>query len=220
MSLKNIPWRAVLAVIIIAGLAVLFLSACSSVPGLRVKSKFGKEYADQFNVTGNKDQGTPATAESSGSKATVPLPTGSEVKFTPAEGVDVGMVSVKLSAPSSFSFESRGTKASTGTIDTATAKHRIDVETAAKEREPLLWVAIGCGVLGVLALIVLKEWPSIGKGLLAASVLASIAWKVAEVPWWAWLAVLAGVGLVIAGYKRAEWDANGDGVPDILQRKP
>jgi hypothetical protein len=34
-----------------------------------------------------------------------------------------------------------------------------------------------------------------------------------------WLAVLAGAGLMVAGYKRAEWDANGNGIPDAFESK-
>jgi len=34
-----------------------------------------------------------------------------------------------------------------------------------------------------------------------------------------WMAVIVGVGLLALGYKRAEWDANRNGVPDFLENK-
>lgn len=208
---KFFLWCALGALLVLVSALV---SGCSSVPGLKLKSK-----DDRFSVTGNRDAGTPATAKSGGTVTTLPLAAGSKVTFTPAPSVDAGTVSVELSAPSEFRVESHAREASTGTIDTATAQHRIDTEARTEERKPLLWAAIICGVAGVLARIVLKEWPAIGNGLLAAAALAGVAWKVAEIPWWAFLAVIGGVVLVVLGYKRAEWDQDGDGIPDVLQRK-
>jgi hypothetical protein len=115
--------------------------------------------------------------------------------------------------------ESHGEAASTGTVDTTVAVKKAELTQASKDRAPLLWVAIACGVLGVVARIVVKEWPAIGNGFLAAAALAGIAWKVAEVPWWGFLGIFLVVGAIMAGYKRAEWDRDGNGLPDFLERK-
>lgn len=192
---------------------VVFLSGCSSVPRLKVRAR-----GEEFNVVGNRDAGTPASAKSGGSVTTLPLAAGSKVTWTSAPNVEAGVVSVELSAPSEFRVESHASEASTGTIDTTVAKHRIDTEAATAERKPLLWVAIGCGVLGVILRVVVKEWPAWGNGFMLAGAVAGLAWKVAEIPWWAFLAVILGVLLLVLGYKRKEWDANGDGVPDVLQK--
>lgn len=89
----------------------------------------------------------------------------------------------------------------------------------ADEREPLLWVAIGLGVAGLIVAVVLK-YPVIGlqiAGLGGGSAFA--AWKFAEVPGWIW-----GLGLVMAFmswafYTRGQWDSDGNGVPDFMQKK-
>jgi hypothetical protein len=104
--------------------------------------------------------------------------------------------------------------ASTGVIDTSLAKHKVDVEDRAK----LLWVAIGCGIAGVALRSLMPAWPAWSNGAFAAAALAFLAWKFAEVSPWAWLGVLIGVGLLVLGYKRAEWDKDGDNVPDFLQK--
>lgn len=171
------------------------------------------------------DPGTPALASSGSSVATVPLPAGSSVETvpgtaaTPSTPASPPSVKVTLAAPSELRVETHGEASSTGTVDTTVAMHRITTEQAAADRKPLLWVAIGCGVAGILARALVKEWPAIGNALLGAAALAAVAWKVSEVPWWAFAAFLAVVAVGIAFYKRAEWDANGNGVPDALEGK-
>jgi hypothetical protein len=198
-------------------LVVAFGTSCASV---RARLSGGT------SANAPADNGTPARASSVSSVSTVPLPAGSSVETkpgTPETATSPGVapsVKVTLSAPSELRVETTAEAATTGTIDTEMAKHRITVETEAAERKPLLWTAIGCLVIGVLALGFLKEWPIIGRSFLAASALSGAAWKVAEIPWWAFAVVLLVAGLAVAFYKRAEWDANRDGIPDALQRKP
>lgn len=89
----------------------------------------------------------------------------------------------------------------------------------ADEREPLLWIAIGLGVVGLIVAAVLK-YPVIGmqiSGLGGGGAFA--AWKFAEVPGW-----ICAVGCVTAFfswafYIRGQWDKDGDGIPDALQKK-
>jgi hypothetical protein len=212
---KTLLWSGV--VITIALLVLASCSGCVRNPGIRLKGsdKFGGA-KDLSEVFGPKDPGTPATALNSGSKTTVPLPAGSEVTWAPAQNVESGMVGVKLSGPSEIVIEQHSAQASTGTIDVATAQHRIDKETAAKERKPLLWAAIGAVAAGVVCMVM--RWPSAAVLAFIAAGAFFAAWKLAEVPWWAGvLAVVAGAFLVL-GYKRAEWDKNKDWIPDKLQK--
>lgn len=165
------------------------------------------------------DPGTPGTVESGSTTTTTPLPTGSTVESTPATATAPAGVKVTLSAPSEMRTETRIEKANTGTVDTTVAVKRIETESAAAERRWLLWAAIGCGVAGLVVRSLLPAWPGLSNGLLAGAVAAGVAWKLAEVPAWLWLCFLAGAALLALGYKRAEWDKNGNLVPDFLEKK-
>ena len=193
---------------------VVVFSGCATKP----KARAGKTYS-----VAPADPGTPATSSSVSSVATLPVPAGSSVESVPAKPAtattpaEPATVKVTLSAPSELKVESHGEAASTGTVDTTVAVKKAELAQGSKDRAPLLWVAIACGVLGVVARIVVKEWPAIGNGFLAAAALAGVAWKVSEVPWWAFLGVFLLIGAIIAGYKRAEWDKNRDFIPDSFQ---
>jgi len=204
---------AILALLVLVGT----LTGCSHSP-VRVKLKGG-------SATAPIDNGTPATIETGGTVTTLPVPAGSTVESVsavPATATSAAVpaaVRVVLAGPSEMRSETHQERASSGAIDTKVATKRIEIEAAVAERKPLLWVALGCGVLGVLLLVVVKEWPALGKGFLTAGVVAGVAWKVSDVPSWAFLGVLVAVGLLIAGYKRAEWDRDGNGIPDVLEKQ-
>jgi hypothetical protein len=171
----------------------------------------------EAKVYAPKDAGTPGKIDTREAGGVMPIPAGSEVLFDQAAPLgEVPKVIVRLSAPTEYRWTASQDTASTGTIDTATAQHRIDKETAAEERKPLLWAAIGAVAAGVVCMVM--RWPSVAVLAFIAAGAFFTAWKLAEVPWWAGvLAVVAGAFLVL-GYKRAEWDANRDGIPDVLQR--
>lgn len=177
------------------------------------------------SVQGPKDAGKPATLNETKAGEVAVIPAGSKVVVTETAGVPatedepakpaVKVTEVVPAAPMKWEKTEAKVEASTGTIDTSVAKARI----AADERKPLLWVAVGCLVAGVLVRGVLKEWPSLGNGLILAGVVAGVAWKVAAIPAWVVGVVVVAFGAVALGYKRAEWDKDGDGVPDKLQRE-
>jgi hypothetical protein len=169
------------------------------------------------SAAGPHDNGTPAKVESGSTVTTALLPAGSVVTFTPAEAI--APVTATLSAPMELRTETRHESATTGTVDTTVAVKRIETETAAAERRWLLWAAIACGVAGLVVRSLLPAWPGLSNGLLVGAVAAGAAWKLAEVPAWIWLLCIAAAALLALGYKRAEWDRNGDGIPDLLQRK-
>jgi hypothetical protein len=177
-------------------------------------------------VLGPKEAGKPATLETSKAGESVTVPKGSKIVVTetaalPATEKAPAKPAVKVteivpSAPMVWEKQAEAVTANTGTVDTSIAKARIEVE----ERRPLLYVAIGLGVLGVVLRVVLKEWPSLGNGCLLGAVLAGVAWKVSAVPPWVVGVVVVAFGAIALGYKRAEWDKDGDGRPDFLQDKP
>ncbi len=196
----------------------LMLSGCSLMGLPKIK-------LPGITVQAPKDNGSPATIAKSDSGVSVPLPAGSEVVITKETAIPATADKPAIPAKETTVIRPAGateyhqteakTEASTGTIDTTVRNHQIDVA----ERRWLLFVAIGCGIGGILMRSLLPSWPAWSNGLLLSAVVAGIAWKVAEIPWWAWLAVIAGVGLMVMGYKRAEWDKDGDGTPDFLQKK-
>lgn len=195
----------------------LLLGGCAGVGAIRLPG---------IAVKAPPMAGKPATIAKSDSGVTVPLPEGSRLvktefgpvaatEKTPARPAKT-VTEIIPGAPTEYHETKATVDASSGTVDTSVAKHQID----AAERRWLLLAAIGCGILGLVAKSMLPAWPSLSNGLLIASPCAFAAWKFAEVPPWLWACVVVGVLLLIAGYKRAEWDANKDGIPDILQRPP
>lgn len=174
---------------------------------------------------GPRDIGAPATVQSEGTVTTLPVPAGSTVESTvgvaatAANAAIPAAVKVVLAGASELRSESHQERASSGSTDSTVAVKRIEVESAAEERRWLLWAAIGCGVVGLVLKSLLPAWPALSNGLLVGAVAAGAAWKLCEVPAWLWLAVLVGAALMVAGYKRAEWDKNGNGIPDVLEPK-
>lgn len=201
-------------VILFSVLHVLALSACTRLPSI----KLGKS-----TITGNRDAGTPATVSSNDSTSTLNIPAGTKVVTavtapTPATSTTPYVPSLTrtewtFSSPTTFESTAAALLASTGTIDTSVAKHRIDVA----ERRWLLWAGIACGIAGLVVKSLLPTWPSLSNGLLFAAPCALAAWKFSEIPAWLWFIAIAVVVFLALGYKRAEWDANGDGIPDTLQ---
>lgn len=193
---------------------VLCLCGCGLIGGPRIK-------AGPVSVIAPKDAGKPATLATVEAGTTMDIPAGSVVKITKTEAtVDNGVrkpettvTEIVASEPTSIKHVEKRVDADTGTVDTSVAKHRIDVE----ERRWLLWAAIGCGIGGLVIRSLLPSWPSLSNGLLLGAVAAGASWKLADVPSWIWMAVIGVSALLVAGYKRAEWDHNGDGVPDVLQ---
>lgn len=222
------PWPRRLAFALWVGLVlglVCFFTGCALLPDK------GKIKADGVTVTGPKNPGTPATVATATAGTTVPLPAGSTVTVTreevplpaglqsPASGLRTlprETTVITPAGPTEYRKQEATVRADTGTVDTSVAKHAADVA----ERRWLLWTAIACGIAGLVVRSMLPAWPSLSNGLLLAAVAAGLSWKLAEVPAWIWLCILAVVALMIAGYKRAEWDKNGDGIPDFAQRKP
>jgi hypothetical protein len=206
----------VIRLISLALLVFCFVGCGLALPRVKVKGA---------TAQGPRDIGAPATVETGGTVTTLPVPAGSTVESTVGVAATASnaaipaVVKVVLAGASELRAESHQAKASSGSTDSTVAVKRIEVESAASERRWLLWAAIGCGVVGLVLKSMLPAWPALSNGLLVGAVAAGAAWKLSEVPAWLWLAVLVGMGLLVAGYKRAEWDKNGNGVPDCLESK-
>jgi hypothetical protein len=178
--------------------------------------------AGQASAMAPADPGTPAFASSGSSVAMLPVPAGSTVETVPGKPAEAGkpgepaQVKVTLAAPSELRVESHGEASSTGTVDATVAVKKAELAQASADRAPLLWAAIASLVAGVV--FVVMKWPGVATVAFVAAGCFFAAWKLAEVPWWAGLlAVVAGAALFL-GYKRGEWDADGNGTPDFLER--
>jgi hypothetical protein len=180
--------------------------------------------AGPVSVTGVKDAGKPATLATSEAGTVIPLPEGSRVTVTKYEPVAATpmapaqpakeVTEIAPSGPTEYHKTESTVKADTGTVDTSVRKHQIDVE----DRRWLLWAAIVCGIAGVVLKSMLPGWGGLSNGLLIGAALAFGAWKLSDIPAWIWAAVIIVMVAMAAGYKRAEWDKDGDGVPDFLQK--
>jgi hypothetical protein len=195
---------------------ILFLSGCGTV---------GRIALPGVKVQGVKDAGTPATIAKSDAGVSVPLPEGSRLIKTeyaalpatekePAQPAKT-VTEIIPGGASQYTETKASIRAETGTVDTSVRKHEIDVQ----DRSKLLWVAIACGVAGIVARSLVPAWPAISNGLLGAAAVAGLAWKVAEIPAWLFLVVIGLAALMVATYKRAEWDKDGNNVPDFLEGK-
>lgn len=193
----------------------LTLVGCAHLP----KINFGKD-----TVVGPRDAGKPATLTKGEGKTMLGVPEGTEVVTVESDPTPATektpyiprqvTTSWKFSQPTAFETWRADTHADTGTVDTTIAQHRIDVA----ESRWLLFTAIACGICGILARSLLPAWPAIPNGLFIAAACAGLSWKLSDIPSYLWAIVLGIVIVLILGYKRAEWDKNHDGIPDILQR--
>lgn len=196
----------------------LGLAGCGLIPA-RIK-------AEGVTVQGVKDAGKPATLAKSEAGVAVALPEGSKVVVTKYEALPATdkapaqpakeVTEIQPSGPTEYHKTESKTDASTGTVDTSVATHKIDVA----ERRWLLWAAIACGIGGLVVRSLVPAWPSLSNGLLMGAALAFAAWKLAEIPQWIWLLAIGICAALALGYKRAELDRNHDGIPDFLQKKP
>ncbi len=213
-------------------ICTVFLAiTCLALSGCALFSPKGLIKLGGDRVQAVENAGTPAQLSKASAGTQIALAAGSKVvvtekKAVPAQAATATTpaVAAQAAVTETVIIPSAGTQwvkneesasAGTGTVDTSVQIHQIDVEN----RRWLLWAAIGCGIAGIVLKSMLPAWPGLSNGLLIASPAAFAAWKFAEVPGWLWFAVIAVVGLLAAGYKRAEWDKNGDGIPDFLQKK-
>lgn len=170
-------------------------------------------------VVGVPDAGKPAVLISGETRRGFRIPANSKVAITRTDATAslpaIESAQFELSGPSEYQEISSRVDASTGTIDTEVAKKRIDVESKA----PFLYAAIAC-VLGAAGCMIAR-FPAAAllSGVAAVSFFAL--WKMSDLPIWfvcVGVAALAGGAFLIFGYKRAEADLNGDGIPDRLQK--
>jgi hypothetical protein len=199
---------------IVAALCVL-MSGCSIFPPKVKLPGVG-------SVSAFKDAGTPATMAEGTDRTGMRIPANSKVTVEKREALpSTGFVApaatfytFELPEPTDFMSEVRRIQASTGTVDTSLASKRIDAE----ERRPLLYCAIAAVVAGLGFMYVRFQAIAVMSFMAAGAFF--IAWRMAEISGWVGGLFLVAAVAGFAFYKRAEWDKNGDGVPDFLQTKP
>jgi len=173
-------------------------------------------------VEAPRDAGKPATLDKGEVRTAFEIPAQTlmrveEIAPTPATDTAPARPAVKLTtfsfgAPTHFEQVASTLLASTGTVDTSVAKKRIETESKA----PLLYAAIGAGVAAVVFMVL--KWPTVALLCGIGSGAFFAAWRLADIPWSAGLIALTAGGALMLGYKRAEWDVNGDGIPDRFQK--
>lgn len=194
----------------------LVLTGCGLLPGPKIR-------IPGVTVQSVKDAGKPAVVNTHEAKEGLTIPKGSKFSLKQKEAIPassespaqpaVTEVEIQPSEVMQWSRSVNSISADTGTVDTTVAKHRIDAE----ERRPLLYAGIAAAVVGLGFMYV--RFQAIAVMCFVASGAFFLAWRMAEIsPWVGGMFLVAAVA-GFAFYKRAEWDANGDFVPDVLQRK-
>jgi hypothetical protein len=200
-----------LAGLLISVAFALLLTACSAGGGVRTK---------HGSASGPKDPGTPSFVDNADTITETVLPAGSTVESVPQSEASPAFTRVVLSAPTVIKTSVSTTKAQSGTVDTTVAQKRIEEETKSKEKAPLLYAGIACFALAIVAAVL--KWPVVGAILAGGGAFFLASWKLAGLPDWFWMlgaaCVLIG-GSIFLGFKRSEWDANGNLIPDRFERK-
>jgi hypothetical protein len=203
------------------------LSGCMRLPALKLpgSSLLGGKQGEDITVTAPRDTGKPGTVETQTDETRMKVPAGSTVTETavtaqPATDTTPARPAytvreIKLVSDTEWVDRAQRIAASTGTVDTSVAKHRIDMAEAR-------WLLIG-GLLAVVGGFVVRSllpaWPGLSNGLILGGGVSLAAWKLSAIPPWLGLVVVGVFAVLALGYKKKEWDANSDGIPDVLQRK-
>lgn len=214
------PKRVTLFVVVIAvgALLVFLFGGCALTKG-RIKG-------DGITVNGVKD-GDGAKLDTSTSAEVLTLPAGTKVTTVkgsaspaiPATETSPAVPAKPATETTTFVLprdtqwrkDERSVAADVGVIDQTVAVKRLEIA----ERKWLLWVAIGCGVAGMIAKASFPAWPTIANGLLLSAVVAFAAWKLSDIPAWAWLATIAVAVLLVMGYKRREKDEREEAAANV-----
>ncbi len=200
-------------------LGILAVSGCS------LLGTKGTIRSGEITVQGVKDAGKPASLNTSTEGEKVALPQGSKITTTettaqpatqtqPAQPAKVVTV-IEPGAPTEWTKTVARVSADTGTVDTSIALHKVDVA----ERRILLYVAIGSALAGLILKSMMPAWPGLSNGLLLGAGFFGAAWKFSEIPAWLGAVAILAMILLALGHKRAEWDKDGDGIPDVLEKK-
>jgi hypothetical protein len=144
-------------------LTLLVFSGCKTPPRATI---------DGASAIGVLDAGTPATANKDEYVTEFEIPKGSQLVITKVDATQTTPATVveswMFSESTKYASTSTNASASSGTIDTAVASHRIDVEA----REPLMYTGIGLIIAG--AILVFNpwwRWPLGGIGFAGAGAL-------------------------------------------------
>lgn len=183
----------------------------------------GKLRTGRVELTPPGNASVPSVVNSGEKKTETVIPAGTEKKTVETQAT--ATTPAKTETVYTFPSETRETVVEQ-TDSVTLANERAPDQTVALRkadnaaRSPLLWAAIGSAVVALGFLIM--KWPTPAAASGVAAVVFFLAWHSSGLPSWFWM---LGIGLLIAGaavmlgYKRAEWDADGDGIPDAMQKK-
>lgn len=208
---------------------LLMFTACLLLSGCSILGRAPRIKIGDATVTAPKDVGRAATLATTNAGTTIPLPEGSVVTVTKIDAIaakspENGLPAVKAeparevteirpAGPTEYHKTENTVSANSGTVDTSVATKRIEAE----ERRPLLFCAIGAVVAGLGFMYV--RFQALAVMCFLAGGVFFLAWRMAEISPWVGALFLVAAVAGFAFYKRAEWDADHDGIPDFLQHK-
>ena len=171
---------------------VLALSGCAL-----FKPK-GTINVGKAQVTAVADAGKPATLATTDGKESVVIPANTAVKITEFAATPTApaykTTELHFNSPTEWQKFNTTTAASTGTVDTSVAQHKIDVQAS----RPLLYAAILGGLGAILFVYLHYPTPAMLSG--ASGGIFFLAWKVSDLPPWFWALGLVGLAAGAALY--------------------
>jgi hypothetical protein len=201
--------------VVLASLIALCLTTGCSFPA-KGKIRMG---ADQ--VVAPKDAESPSSIKETVTSTTLPIPAGTTITAFPMPD----LTTASQSALNSIYWPKDSLLSTQTTVKEATVSpsrkpdQTVELQKLANaDRRILLFASIGCLLAGIVVKALVPAWPSLPMGLFAASPILFLAWKFSEIPWWISIIPVLLVCLLVLGYKRAEWDKNGDFIPDAFQK--
>jgi hypothetical protein len=209
---------------ILVGLAMAMLCGCST-----IKRAFTRQAAISvvgtspltgkpapIKVSNPDNAGEPATLHSNEALTEISVDKGTKMTLPIVVNGTETTATLEL-PPLKLSKRELVTSASASAPDKSIAIHQINV--AAKQ--PLLWGAIACTLLGIY--FAFKRFPTAAISCGVGAVALFLAWQIASLPPWFWLigvaAPMAAIGIFI-GYQRHERDAKEEAVKPVNPPPP
>ncbi len=184
----------------------LFLGVLGlALQGCALFQKKGVATIGKNSVTAVADAGKPATLATSDGKESVAIPKDTEVVITKEAATTTApareTTRIHFNSPTEWQKFTATVAANTGTVDTSVALKKVD----AAEARPLLYAAIGAGLLGGFFLY--RAYPTPAFACIGAAVVFLFAWKASGLPDWFWVVgacALVGAVALYLGHERGE----------------
>lgn len=182
-------------------LSLLILTGCLHGKG---KTNKGTEISSPVNAE------SPSTAKDSETKTVATLPPGTIIKasFIPATPDQAAQFLTTYDLLKGATLTQHASSSEVSVAPARAPDKSVEIFKAqAAERRWLLFVGIGLGVAGIALMSIMPEWKGLYRGAFGGTILALCAWKLAEIPAWAW-GLTIGISVLLAiGYKRKEQES-------------